>query len=106
MLEYCGNPDNEYPNREGLAVLVMGYANKSSMYSMFTPDELSELDRQALEIRRKKYAPHLSEIDRALIAQAKTGDSRACELAYKRFEGWTPTERRINEDNVKLLIVD
>lgn len=104
MLEYCGNPDNEYPNREGLAVRVMGYANKSSMYSTFTPDELSELDRQALEIRRKKYAPHLSEIDRALIAQAKTGDHKAAELAYKRFEGWTPTERRITEN--KLLIMD
>jgi hypothetical protein len=47
---------------------------------------------EVLEKRRTLYAGELAEIDRALIERAKSGDYKAAELIYRRFENWTPKQ--------------
>lgn len=45
---------------------------------------------------RSMYAQHMPEIDSAVLKKAKTGDINAAELAYKRFEGWSPKQTNEN----------
>lgn len=95
LLEYCGNPENEFPDRTEMAVNVLGFKSRASLYHSFTPDELCEIEREALEIRRKKYNPEIAKVDRALLKKAREGDTQAAKLIYQRFEGWS--EKQIRE---------
>lgn len=89
LLEYLGNPENDFLNRQEYSTLILGYAQESAVYKHFTPDELSEIEAEALVIRRKKYSPKLSQADVGVLKQAAKGDSSAAKLAYQRFEGWS-----------------
>ena len=88
LLEYLGNPENDFVNRVTQATVVLGFANVTQLYNTFTPDELSEIEAEALAIRRKKYSPHIASIDRAMIREANNGNDRAAKLCYQRFEDW------------------
>jgi len=87
MLTYLSNPDNEMPNREQMASIIG--IKKATLYMHFTPQELSEIEAEGLAERRKKYAPHLTQVDLALLKKAKDGDAQAAKLAYQRFEQWS-----------------
>lgn len=43
-----------------------------------------------LEKRRGLYADELIKIDQGLLAKARSGDPRSIELAWARFENWSP----------------
>ena len=88
LLEYLGNPANEILTRDKLATEVLGFAFGPSLYEVFTPDELYEIDREALELRRKRYAMQLAAVDCGILASARKGDAAAAKLAYQRLEGW------------------
>lgn len=89
MLKYLSNPDNEFPTRVLLATEVLGLATSQQLYKLFTLEELEAIELKALSIRRTKYAPELSRVDRAMLRQAREGDSKAAKLCYQRFEGWS-----------------
>lgn len=42
-----------------------------------------------LEKRRALYADELIKIDQSLLAKARSGDARAIELVWARYENWT-----------------
>lgn len=88
-LEFLANPDNDFPTRVVLATEVLGLANSQSLYNIFTVDELHDLEREALELRRTKYASALAQVDAAMLTAAKGGDSKAAKLVYQRLEGWS-----------------
>lgn len=89
IIEYIGNPSNDFPNRETIATEVLGFSLRQQLYNTFTVDELSEMEAEGLELRRKKYAPELSKVDTAMLKAAGEGDSKAAKLCYQRFEGWS-----------------
>jgi hypothetical protein len=95
LLEYLGNPENEFLNRVRLAIEVLGFAKRESLYQTFTLDELNEIEAEALEIRRKKYKSEIAKADKALFKQAHGGDVAAIKLCYQKFEDWS--ERHRNE---------
>ena len=69
ILEYIGNPENDIPTRDALAVTALRVTRKT-LYKHFTPDELSALEKEGPELRRTKYAPGLSKADTALLREA------------------------------------
>jgi hypothetical protein len=89
MLEYLGNPDNEWLDRSGVAKQVLGYKNPQPLWRQFSLSELVEIEREALDLRRGKYARHLAHVDHGLLKAAKAGDARAAKLVYQRFENWS-----------------
>ncbi len=95
LLEYLGNAENDFLSRGDLSTIVLGYKNSKQINRTFTAAELTEIEAEALEIRRKKYSSHISEVDLALLKKAKKGDAKAAKLVYQRFEGWS--EKQINE---------
>lgn len=91
LLEYLAYPDNPFPNRTEMASICG--IKKNTLYLHFTPDDLCELEAEALELRRKKYSVKLAAVDQAVLNRAAEGDPQAAKLAYQRFEGWSEKQQ-------------
>jgi len=89
LLEYLSNPANPTLDRCDLATQVIGYKSKHTIYKQFTPDELTEIEWEALALRRKRYAPKMLRVDRGLLKKAEEGTAAEAKLAYQKFEGWS-----------------
>jgi hypothetical protein len=87
LVEYLSNPENEMPNRQGMADYLG--ITRDSLYKNFTPDELYDIEQEALANRRKKYSSQISRVDAGLMKRAEDGDVAAAKLIYQRFEGWS-----------------
>jgi len=99
LVDYLSDPNNKRLSREKLATDILGYAHGCAIYKLFTAVELNEIEFEALETKRKRYAGHLSKIDDGLIRRAEKGDVNAVKLAYQRFENWSPPkELRLKAD--------
>ncbi len=88
LLEYLGNPENDFCNRVDMSLIILGYKQQRTIYKHFTPDELSQIEKEALELRRKKYNPQIAKVDNAMLKEAEEGNERAAKLCYQRFEDW------------------
>lgn len=113
IIEYIGNLDHDFPKRAELATEVCQYKNRKYLYQLFTPAELTQLEREGLEIRRSKYARYSTIVDRSVIKKAAVGDMKAAELFYKRFEGWTEKTKadlngklNVNIEDAKRKLLD
>ena len=93
LLEYLGNPDNDFVDRTTQAQKVLGFVHQASLYNTFNKDELDEIESKALEIRRTKYKPGIAAADKALLAEAKAGDVPAIKLLYQRLENWSEKQK-------------
>lgn len=49
-----------------------------------------EAMEQLLNLRRSRYADEMIKIDAALLGKAKAGDTKSIQLAWARFENWSP----------------
>lgn len=97
ILEYLANPEHETPSRAFLAVDILGLDCPPTLYRFFSPSELADIEKEALSIRRDRYAGKLLAVDCSLLTDAaKPGaDAATRKLAYQRFEGWT--EKTLHE---------
>lgn len=104
LLEYLSNVENEWPKRQDYHTVILGYGCKNGvLYQYFTSKELTEIERQALDERRSRYALFLSAIDKALINRALEGSEQAIKLCYQRFEGWTEKQQVEHKGNIQHL---
>ena len=105
MLGFLSNPDNTFVTRKHLAIEVLGLNQASSLYRLFSPNELSEIELEGLELRRKRYASKLAAVDDALLKRAasKEGTSADAKLAFQRYEQWSEkTKQEITIDGPML----
>jgi len=93
LMAYLSNPDNEFLSRNRLGKEVLGYAKGETIYTHFTPAELSLIEAEALTLRRSMYAPKLSKVDAGILNKAASGDAGAAKLCYQRFEDWSEKSR-------------
>lgn len=96
LIAYLCNPENPYISRSKLATEVLGLSHAQGMYHIFTPEELAEIEAEALDERRKRYAVKLAAVDTALLERAAgpRGTAADAKLAYQRFEGWTEKQKQ------------
>ena len=92
IIEYLSNPDNKFINRKTIAIDLLGFSQQSVLYIHFSPDELAEIEKEALDLRRKCYAVKLAQVDQGLLSAAIKGGAAEAKLAYERFEGWNPKQ--------------
>ncbi len=96
LVEYLSDPNNDWIKRQEYHSKVLGLrGNNGQLYNYFSSQDLDKIEKEALELRRKRYSSVLSSIDKALISQALQGSVQAIKLCYQRFEGWK-TSRRLN----------
>ena len=93
IIEFIGNPENEFPNRRQMANFACGYKDPHYLYKVFTVDELAQIEKEGLEIRRSKYTRFIAYIDSAVFKAASGGDVQAAKLAYQKFEGWVEKKK-------------
>lgn len=99
VIDYLGDPDNDVPvsDEPGAPKLWDSYANISHVFGYkgnriaqtFTKQDLHGIEKEALELRRKRFAKDMKRIDDSLLNRAIGGDVPAIKLAYQRFEGWS-----------------
>ena len=92
LLKYLGNPENDFLSRIRLSTDVLGYKTEQAIHNLFRAEELDEIEREALAIRRSKYTAAIAKIDRSLLKEAKS-NYKAAHLVYQRFEDWAPRKR-------------
>ena len=95
LLKYLSNPEHEWPKRCEYHK-ILGYKSSQAVYRVLSPNDLRNIEAEALANRRARYARSLAEVDRAVLRRA-AGDGRTAaadaKLAYQRLEGWEPGER-------------
>lgn len=96
MLNFLSDPENDIPSRTTLACTVLKMKYSTNLYRYFSCTELDEILDEALGVRRKRYAGDLARVDRGLLDRAIAGDPAAAKLVYQRFEGWEPSEKRVD----------
>ncbi len=87
LLEYLGNPENDFLNRAELSNDVLGYKNANQINVLFTASELAEIEDEALGLRKKRTAPQRSRVYAALLKEAEDGNLRAIKEYLDRTEG-------------------
>ncbi len=56
LLDFLGNPENDWPTREKYSTQVLGYQKSNQIYHFWTPTEITEIELEAIEIRKKRTA--------------------------------------------------
>jgi hypothetical protein len=106
IIEYIGDPDNPFPNRGQLSE-ICGITDQG-LRKHFSPADLSEIERQGLDLRRTRYIKQAANIDAALMRKAEEGDAQAAKLFYQRIENWsekTKVDNTITIDEIKIELV-
>lgn len=104
ILEYLADPSNTEIEREDIAKKVCGFTGTQGLYFHFTGAELDEIYREALEIRRTRYAKELMQVDRGLVKKAVSGDAQAAKLVFQRYEGWVEKKEQKNTGDLKVIL--
>ena len=79
LLRYLGDPEKTFPPRMAYSKILC--ISTVSVYNHFSPDELTEIENEALELRKKRTARQRGNILNAL---------------YERAIGYTHPEVKIN----------
>ena len=101
LIEYLADPESPYVPRARYHE-ICGITHQRYIYRVFTTDELSQIEEEALQLRRTRYSPKLAQVDKALLEKAMAGDSSACKLVFQKMECWS--ERKSVELDVQLTI--
>ena len=96
---YLNDPDNEWLHRTGLGVTICGYKDSRSLYRHFSPEELTDLENEALVERKRRSAGKRAVIYDAMFLKAKEGDVTAMKEYLDRTEGKVPNKNQ-NDTNI------
>lgn len=70
-------------------------------------DQSEKIDWSAIKMRRRqRYDKVTPAIDDALIKRAKSGDVRAIELYFERFDGYIRTSKQIQNHELDESLID
>jgi len=87
IIDYISDPDNPFPSRSEMALVICNYKEIASLYKTLTKEQLTEIEAEGLAARRRRYTKKLSLIDEAMIKEAEDGNHAAAKLIYERIEG-------------------
>lgn len=104
IIDFISDPENDFPTRSEMALVICNYKDICSLYKVHTKEELSEIEAEGLAARRKRYTKDLAEIDKAMISNAKMGDSTSAKLVYERIEG--SVDQNVNHNHSGDLLKD
>ncbi len=95
LLSFMGNPDNKFPSRSEMAMEILKYNDVSAMYKIFATVDLSEIENEALELRKKYSAGNRAKVYDALIKAAGEGNVQAIKEYLDRTEGKTTDKQEL-----------
>lgn len=96
LVSYLSNPENDWPSRMEYSTRILKYKDPSQVYQTLTPDELDEVDAEAMENRKKRSAKQRSILYRALYDEGRSGNVQAIKEFLERTEGKVKEVKDIN----------
>ena len=87
LLDFMGDPENEFPNRQTMALSVIGYKDVTSLYKMFTTDEMTDIENEAMEERKRRSSKDRAKVYKSLLSEAGNGNVAAIKEYLDRTEG-------------------
>lgn len=87
LLEYLGNPENEFISRTRLSTEVLGYKSTNQLNCLFTSLELQDIENEALALRLQATARQRGNLYKKLYDAGMDGDVKAAEIYLNRTEG-------------------
>ena len=81
------DPENEFPNRQEMSLSVLGYKTVAAMYKIFTTDEMTEIENEALEERKRRSSKDRAKVYNYLLVESKKGNVAAMKEFLDRTEG-------------------
>ena len=87
LVERLSHPEHAMMTRTEMGAFLE--MDSWAFYKMFPAKEIDAIEREALQMRRERYAPKLARVDEGILKRGAEGDSMAAKLAYQRFEGWS-----------------
>lgn len=106
LIEFIGNPENDFPDRTEMATSVLGFSQQSTLYRHFSSEELTEIERAGFEIRKGQTAKQRAQVYTALFNQAKKGNVQAAKEYLDRVEGKVADKVEAKVDSEVVIIVD
>ena len=91
LIQYLSNNENQWPRARGAYGAAIGIHEKT-FRNHFSPEEINEMEAEALKLRRAAFASQSAQVDNAVVRQALSGDVTAAKLFYQHREGWNPKQ--------------
>ena len=98
LLKFLSDWENEWPPRYLYSTQILGYKNEAQIYHTLTPNDLTEIEAEALEIRKKSCSKQRSEIYKSLFDEGKSGNVNAAKEFLDRTEGKVTEKKEITGD--------
>lgn len=95
VIEYIGNPENKFPTRSEIALVVLEYQQVESFYKLFTTAEMSEMEEAGLALRKENSKRERAIVYDALFKEAQKGNVQACKEYLDRVEGKVIDKKQI-----------
>jgi len=70
LLDYLGDPEKDFPLRKDY-IKIMKVSHNKTLYKHFTPDEITDLENEAVELRKRRASRQRSIVLEALYNKAK-----------------------------------
>ncbi len=103
LLEYLGNPENDFLNRSAMASEILKLSAKT-FYRHFAPHEIQEIELAAYEERKKNSARQRGIILNSLYTEGKGGNVPAAKEFLDRTEGKVPDKLDATVTKRKIVI--
>jgi hypothetical protein len=104
MLEFWGNPENDFVNRVTMHTEVLGLTAQT-FYRHFTPFEIQDIENEAYDTRKKNSTRQRGEVIQALYEEGKTGNVPAAKEFLDRTEGKVPDKLDANHNISQTIVI-
>ena len=87
LLKYLSDPDNDWPKRQEYSIQILGYKRDNAMYQHLSPPEITDVEKEALEVIKAQSSRHRKVLYAALYREGKKGNVKAIKEFLDRTEG-------------------
>ena len=87
LLKYLSDPDNDWPKRQDYSIQILGYKRDNAMYQHLSPPEITDIEKEALEVIKAQSSRQRRVLYAALFEEGKTGNVQAIKEFLDRTEG-------------------
>lgn len=87
LLAYLSDFENDWPRRQDYSSLILGYKNPTQIYRTLSPEEISQIESEAVEIIKVQSSRQRKELYKSLHKEGKNGNVAAIREFLDRTEG-------------------
>jgi hypothetical protein len=87
ILAFLTDFDNDWPKRSEYSLKILGYKSVNQIYRTLSPQDITAIEAEALEIIKANSTPQRKELYKSLFKEGKAGNVTAIKEFLDRTEG-------------------